>query len=253
MKKRTTSLHFICLFLLISSTSFSQKNEHTRDFDRGIKNRVFIPKGQWLAGATFQYSHHNNDNYQFLILEDWDGDGYNLNVSPYFAYFVKDNLAIGGRFGYTRGQLNIDQLNMDLGDDLSFSINGSSQVSHTYSTSFFMRNYISLGISNRFGLFNEVRLSYSYGQSKELAVGDHKLDIRGSYTTTNQVSLGISPGMVAFINNNIAIETSLDVIGINYQWTHQTENQVDQGTRRSGNANFNLDIFTLNIGLSIYI
>ncbi|MBB6462214.1 hypothetical protein [Flammeovirga kamogawensis] len=253
MKVVLPAVYLLLLLSFLSNDGFSQKIENIRNFDRDIKKKVFIPKGQWLAGSTFQYSEHSNNQYQFLLLDNWDGDGYNLKVSPYVAYFIKDNFAIGGRFSYSRSELNIDNLIIDLGDDLSFNLDGASQVGHDFKASFFIRNYISLGRSNRFGIFNEVRLSYGYGESKELSVGEHPLDIRGIYTTTKEISLGISPGMVAFINNNIAIEASLDIIGLNYKWINQKENQVDQGTRRSGNANFNLDVFTLNIGVSLYI
>lgn len=222
-------------------------------FDRGITNRTFIPKGQWLIGATINYSEHMNDNYSFLVLNQWDGRGHNFGVSPFFGYFIKDNFAIGGRFTYQKSSLEIDQLHLDLGDDINLSIEGLSQLSQTFYTSFYIRNYISLGKSNRFGLFNEVGISYGYGQTKNKSNGDHAEDIRGIFTTTNELNIGLSPGMVAFVNNNLALEVKMDVIGFNYKHVDQNENQINTGSRRTSSANFDLDIFSLNIGLSLFI
>lgn len=37
------------------------------------------------------------NNYDFLIVEKINADGYSFKVSPMFAYALKDNMALGGR------------------------------------------------------------------------------------------------------------------------------------------------------------
>ncbi|MBB3699524.1 hypothetical protein KMW28_24640 [Flammeovirga yaeyamensis] len=250
---KTLSIYLTLLLAFSLTCVFAGGDDKEPHYDRGITNRTFIPKGQWMVGATFNYSEHVNDNYQFLILNKWDGAGYTLKVSPFFGYFLKDNLAIGGRVTYQRQELRIDNLQLDLGDDINLSVQGMTEQAQMVYSTFFMRNYISLGKGNRFGIFNEVSLSYGYGQSKSMHMEDGPHDIRGLYSNTHEFNIGLSPGMVAFVNNNLALEVKMDVIGFNMKSTEQIENQVSTGSRRTSNADFNLDIFSLNIGLTLFI
>ena len=65
-------------------------------FTRGIKQISFIPKGQWITGVSVSYSQSSQDNYQFLVFENLNGDTYTFKVSPMLMYAFADNLAAGG-------------------------------------------------------------------------------------------------------------------------------------------------------------
>lgn len=81
-------LAIVCL-LVITVTAGAQKRERKmKRIDRGVQERVFIPKGQWMAGGSVSYSEHEEDNLNFLVLKDVEGKGYNFKVSPYFGYFL---------------------------------------------------------------------------------------------------------------------------------------------------------------------
>ena len=67
-----------------------------------IADNVFVPKGQWIVGSSVSYSEHTEENYQFLIIDKFNSDGYSFKVSPLVVYGLKDNLAMGGRFSYGR-------------------------------------------------------------------------------------------------------------------------------------------------------
>ncbi|MBB6462643.1 hypothetical protein [Flammeovirga kamogawensis] len=255
--------HLLTILLLFSSLivyaqveeydSLGNKIPRKEQFTRGIKNQTFIEKGQWLVGSTFRYSESTNDNYKFMLIEDWSGQTFNFAVSPFFAYFIKDNFAIGGRFTYTRKRVNIDEMNIKIDDDLSFRMDGIKNEEHMFYSSIFIRNYLPLGDGKRFGLFNEVRLSYGYGQSKETVLGEAPHHTTGVYSTTHEFNIGVAPGMTAFINDMVALEVSIGVLGFTNKWVHQTENQVEEGSRNVNKANFNIDMFSLNIGLAFYL
>ena len=100
-------LAIVCL-LAISVTAGAQKRERKiKRIDRGVQEKVFIPKGQWLAGGSVSYSEHEEDNLNFLVLKDVEGKGYNFKVSPYVGYFFADNMAAGFRFAYNRTYLDM--------------------------------------------------------------------------------------------------------------------------------------------------
>lgn len=83
-----------------------------------------------------------------------------------FCYIVKDNLGLGGRFAYERSLTKLDNASIKIGDDLNFDMDNVYSLSHSYSGMAIMRNYISIGNSSRFGLFNELQLSLGGGESK---------------------------------------------------------------------------------------
>lgn len=60
---------------------------------------------------------------------------------------------------------NLNNLSLELGDDLSFDVSDYNSTSNTLSTAVFLRTYLNLGDSKRFGLFNEARVSYGYSES----------------------------------------------------------------------------------------
>ncbi|WP_157491282.1 hypothetical protein [Flammeovirga sp. SJP92] len=231
------------------------ENEHHRSdlFKRDIKKTTFIPKGQWLVGTTFKYKESSTENFKFLMMEDWTGNGYNFDVSPFVAYFLRDDFAVGARFTYTRNFSKVDDMKIKIDDDVSFTIQGQEEIAHTFYSTVFMRHYLTLGNSKRFALFNEIGISYGYGESKSMTHGETPADTKGTYSIINEFNIGVSPGMVAFINDNVALEVMIGIMGFSNKWVQQIENQVEEGWRRTSNANFNIDIFSLNIGLAFYI
>ena len=98
------SKRLLLLSLLMSvAVAASAINPHrVKRIDRGIHERVFIPKGQWMVGGTISYSEHDEDNLNFLVLKNVEGLGYDFKVSPYVGYFFRDNMSAGIRFAYNR-------------------------------------------------------------------------------------------------------------------------------------------------------
>lgn len=236
--------------MLIAAGTLGARAQH---FDRGIETNatVFVPKGQWIVGGNVSYSTHDNENYKFLVIEDINSTGYNFKVSPMFAYAIKDNMALGARVGYNRQLLKINNADLNLGEELNLGVSDYYSLKHTTTGSAIYRYYITLGQSKRFALFNEMQLSYGYGQSKLVdSSGDA---VTGTYETTNDFAIGCSPGLVAFINNSIAVEVNVGVLGFNYTQTKQVTDQVYVGYRRSSQMNFKINIFSIALGIAFYL
>lgn len=237
----------IILSLLCVTMVSAQKG-----FDREIQSSpVFIPKGAWVGGCSFSYSEQTNDNYKFLIIKDVKANGYTFKVSPYGGYFFADNMAAGLRFNYSRSLINIDNIDLDLGEDFSFNIQNFYYLEHSFSASGYLRTYMGLGGSKIFGFFNELRLTYGYGQGKDTSgVGN---DLTGTHQTIQNIQIGSAPGLTAFVTNNAAVEVSVGIVGLNYKWIDQKTDQVKTGTRRTSGANFKIDLFSINIGMTFYM
>ena len=230
MRKITSLL----LLLLCAVTVLSARENK---YDRGIVMKTFIPKGQWMVGATFSYSEHVDDNFEFMsLLKDIDSEGYTFKVTPLVSYFIRDNISIGGRLAYSRSYTKLDNLSLSLGDDISLDINEWNDKSNTYSAAFFIRTYLNLGDSKRFGLFNEARLLYGF--SKSTSSSDLGSGLSGVHQLKHNLNIGVAPGITCFVNDFTAVEASIAVAGLNFNWYDQKKDQVYDGKRTSSSANF---------------
>lgn len=252
------ALALLCSFSVaaqeVTESDTTQLTRAERINGRGLTNlkNTFVPKGHIIAGAALSYSTHLNDSYTFMIVEDIESEGYNFRVSPMVAYAVRDNMAIGVRGAYSRSNLTIDKADLKFGDEetgTAISVTDFKAVKHTYTASAIWRQYIPLGQSKRFALLNEISLGA--GGTEAIFAADQP--IRGTYEKGYTISLGVSPGLMAFATNNVAIEVNVGVMGINYTDVEQVHNQVSVGQRRSSNMNFKVNLLSISVGVSFYL
>lgn len=222
-------------------------------FDRGLEmsKEPFIPKGQWIAGGTISYSEHTNDNYDFLVLSGINSDGYTFSMSPLVGYCFKNNLVAGGRFSYGRSLLRIDSAGLDFGEDLDLSVDNYYRLRHSYTGMGIFRYYVPLGTSKRFALMSEVQLGIGGSQGKN-SKGSGS-DFSGTYETSLDLSLGVAPGIMAFITNVMAIEVNVGVLGFKYGRVRQTTDQVYNGSRNTSSMNFKINLFSISLGTAFYL
>lgn len=222
-------------------------------------NTCFVPKGQWIFGGTASYSAHVNENYKVLIINDINSEGYTVNVAPMIAYAPWRNMAVGLRFGYGRSMLALDSAALSFGEGdsgVNINVDYFHQVKHSYTGTIFWRPYIPLGHSNRFAIFAEVQLNFTGSQSRVVAedgVVDGMQNYRGRYSTSFGASVGLQPGIVAFVTNNTALELSIGVFGIGYERTRQLRNQIEEGSFKSSDMNFRVNLLSIGFGVSFYL
>ena len=210
---------------------------------RGLTDthNLFVPRGQWIFGGTASYSTHSNETYRFLVVEGIESKGYTFKVSPMIAYALRDNMAIGGRFIYSRSLLKLDKADLNLGgedSDLNFEVNDYYSLRHSYSVAVIWRQYIPLGRNKRFALFNEMQLSGGGTQARFAKDSP----VKGTYETGYTFSLG-----------NMAVEVNVGVMGITYTHTKQVHNQVTVGKRDASMMNFKVNIFSIGLGMAFYL
>lgn len=220
-------------------------------FNRGIKLHTCVPKGQWVIGANLSFSEYGYDNYQMLIIDGISGNGYSVKASPMFLYIVKDNIGVGGRGMYSRSLNKIDKADVNLSEEMNIPVDHLYQLKHSYLIMAIMRNYISLGHSRRFALFSELQVGLGGSQSN--IVTGTGAALSGTHQSSFDVQIGVAPGIMAFVNNYMAIEVNVGLLGFNYSKMTQTANQVYEGKQKSGSANFKVNIFSLGLGISFYI
>ena len=124
-------------------------------------------------------------------------------------------------------------------------------MKNSYSGIAVLRNYINLGTSKRFALFNEVQLELGGSVSK--VVNGKRDDLTGVYQTSLDASVGLSPGLVALINNYTAVEVSIGVLGLNVSRTYQVTDRIYESNRSSMSANFKINLFSIGLGIAFIL
>ncbi len=220
-------------------------------FNRGLEQISFIPKGQWITGVNVSYSQTSMDNYKFLIIENLGGDTYNFKISPMLMYCFQDNLAAGGRFAYSRSRTRLNSAEVIIDSETSYDPGSLYALSHNYYGTASFRNYISLGRSMRFGFFNDVQLQIGGGQSK--IINGEGEDLTGTYSRNLSIDVGLTPGLIMFLNNYSAIEVSVGVLGFSYAKTHAITNQIYIADYSRKHANFKINLFSISFGVAFYL
>lgn len=239
---------FLVIFLLFACSAAALSQE---EFKRNLEQISFVPKGQWITGVSVNYSQSSQDNYQFFIIENLNGDTYSFKVSPMLMYAFKDNLVAGGKFTYTRQRTKLDQARVVIDSETEYDVDNLFSISHNYSAMAAFRNYISFGTSTRFGMFNEVQLQFGGGESKLCnGSGDN---LTGTFERTYSVNVGVAPGLVMFLNNYSAIEVNVGVLGFNYSHTKATTDRIYVANRNYNSANLRINLFSITFGVVFYL
>ena len=238
-------LLYICMLLCLPLAGMAQKKQ------KDIPANVFVPKGQWITGANVSYSEHTEKHYNFLILDDFNSDGYKFKFSPMVSYAIRDNMTLGGRFSFGRSLTRFEDLGLGLGDGLNFTFDDTYQLKNSYTVMGIMRNYINLGTSKRFALFAETQLKF--GGSKSKLVTSDGNELTGTYTSSVDLGIGVMPGIVAFVNNFTAVEVSVGVLGVDLSRTKHKTDQIYTGEQSSTSANFRIKLFSIGLGIAFYL
>ncbi len=237
------------------------KKDSVKVFDRGIgmSSSVFIPKGSIGSGLSFTYNDINVGNAAndagysmlFSLLNGTKGSMTTFGVAPFVSYFIADNLSVGVRFDYDRTRLNIGHAGLSIMEGMEFSIDDMNYFKHMYSGALAGRYYMPFGTSKRFAMFAEVRLTGAYGQSEQFTFeGDKKY---GTYQDITKLSISLVPGLTAFVTNEVALEVSVGILGFDYQHVKQITNQVEVSEMTTSGANYNINLLSINMGISFYV
>lgn len=220
-------------------------------YDRGLSNFLYVPKDSWKVGLTASYGQFNSEDLELLgLVNDIDLGVSGFSIKPYFAYFIRNNISVGMRFGYTTLKGNIDSFKVDIDDDMNFALHDISYNNESYTAAFTATQYIGITRRGRFGVFNEMELAFTSGSSDFKRPYDG--EPRTTHTNYTEVALNISPGLSVFIMRNVSFNISFGVFGYHIRHEKQSENGVSTGNRTTSGANFRFNIFNINFGLGIH-
>ena len=228
-----------------------QNRRHIQRVDRRLMKQVYIPKGQWMLGATFNYQEWDTENINLLVLKNMELEGHTFSASPYFGYFLANNICIGGRYNYHRDYFYLGEFDLNLGEDFNISLEDLYYLEHTHEAAVFGRMYMPLDRKNIFAFFSEMRGIYAYSVGKNTTGSGTEFD--GSFERAHTIQLSFCPGMSVFVTDFMAAEASIGIMGLKYRWKNQHTNRIESGYSHSGGIDFKFNLLSINLGMTFYL
>ncbi|MGL5980872.1 MAG: hypothetical protein ACRCZY_08385 [Phocaeicola sp.] len=220
-------------------------------FDRSILNYRFLPKGKWLFGMTASYINYESEDISaFSIIGNLDTNAKSYGFNPFVGYVYKDNQFLGAKLGYEQLLVSLEHLDINIMEDLDFSLNDFYYSENLYSMALVHRSYVGIDTRKRFGFFSETTLSYKTGFST-LKRGENELR-QTTRTNINEFRLQMSPGLAIYIMQNVSAELSLGIIGMKFRSEKQrNEDGTVEGSHRTSGADFKISLLNINFGITL--
>ena len=221
-------------------------------YDRKLYNWLIYPKGLWHIGLTANYGELNTEDMEILsLINDIDLHGKIYSIKPSVSYFLRNNLCVGLRLAFTKGDMGINSLKVDIDEDMNFNLHDIKYTSDSYSAAVFLQQYFGLSRRGRFAVFNEAEVSVGTGSSHFIRPFDGEL--RDTRTKSQSFNINYSPGVSIMMMKNAAFNLSFGIFGFHLKSEKQWENGEESGSRFTSGINFRFNLFNINFGVSIII
>ena len=218
--------------------------------ERGMCNEqaVFIGKGTVSAGLSFGFDSWDasgRNGFDLLgVIQGLDGYVREADVDIQGARFVKDNLSIGLRLGYSDMRISIDSTEL-----AGIEIPDRHVSRQAIDGALTCRRYLPLFDGSIVALFFEGRLSGSVGYFKNYRLTCNGKE--GDYDDVWKVSSGLYPGVCLFATRDIAFEVSLPLLEGGFRRLIQDGTTTD-GTLSRTFMKFRPNLTGLRMGLAYH-
>ncbi|MGL5957084.1 MAG: hypothetical protein ACRCZZ_00515, partial [Phocaeicola sp.] len=183
------------------------------------------------------------------IIGNLDTNAKSYGFNPFVGYVYKDNQFLGAKLGYEQLLVSLDNLDINIMEDLDFSITDFYYSENLYSMALVHRSYVGIDTRKRFGFFRDTTLSYKTGYSTLMRGEENHR--RNTRTTINEFRLQMSPGLAVYIMQNISAELSLGIVGMKYRSEKQRNEDGTVGSHRTSGADFKISLLNINFGITL--
>ena len=224
----------------------------SRRIDRGINDICYAYKGEMAIGFAASYGTLTSDDTDLmLILDGIDMKGSVFTLNPSFGYFIKDNICLGVRFGYTR-TLGHVSLNLGSANDISMSLSDVGFKNRMTTMGAFMRSYAGVDPKGHFGLFGELELMFRMGTSVFSYAPEG--GVKSTDGSNMQVRIAFSSGVAVYIFPNVCCTLSFGLGGFQFSKVNQKDAAGNvTGSRQASKLLLRLNLADIKIGLNFHL
>ena len=230
-------LIFVAIVFVLLSPLRAQENT---DFKLPIK---LLEKGRWHTGLTFSLNNRIAENEDQLLRQVVDQNRLSYDIDVLCGYFIKDAFSTGLNLSYGRNREDISFIQ----DNREITRN---TVGYTVGVSPFIRNYITLGKTQYMALFNQTAIRFKFGEELTQTIEGQNID--KILSDVYSLELGISPGVIVFIEKGFAFEVLVDLLGLSTTVRNSTKNYTDESRVLTNDVNFTISLLTLKFGVAYY-
>ena len=227
----------------------------SRRIDRGINDICYAYKGEMAIGFAASYGTLTSDDTDLmLILDGIDMKGSVFTLNPSFGYFIKDNICLGVRFGYTRTQGTLGHVSLNLGsaNDISMSLSDVGFKNRMTTMGAFMRSYAGVDPKGHFGLFGELELMFRMGTSVFSYAPEG--GVKSTDGSNMQVRIAFSSGVAVYIFPNVCCTLSFGLGGFQFSKVNQKDAAGNvTGSRQASKLLLRLNLADIKIGLNFHL
>lgn len=230
-------------------TEYKSKMNAFEDED----NYALLEKGASFVSFNLGLASFKLDNKWIEPLVKIDDTYYTqFFVKASGGYFIANNTALALKVSYgfydNRIKLNSDILQLLINAKTYETNNVGTDVS----VGAVVRNYIPIGVQQRFFVVTETQLMYKYGESIQRNIYDEGVRVTKVQTHSHMVGLGVSPGVSYFLTKGFAFEFILSPIQVYYQRSNSVNNEIANGTSTSYGLTFAFTPLNIQLGFAYY-
>lgn len=244
---------FIFIIILSSAIMVEAKGDSNNYTKKGIANtsNIFIKKGAWACGLGGGYTSSESDSFSLGLVQGINSLGYSVNVTPFVSYSLADNSSLLVRLKYKRELIRIASGSLDFGDEESgvhLQVKDYYGISQSFNGAVAWRQFIPIGNSK----FVSVFVDGIINTGNTITKFAFDSPVKGTFSSTYDFSLNVSPGIMVFVSNHFAVEASVGLAGVTYTKLDQIHNQVNKGSLDSFGTSYSLNLLAMNLAIAFY-
>lgn len=213
-----------------------------------------LTKGTKSFGFSVGFENRDVENDMLLTIVDVERSKqlkYNLVFSA--SRFIADNVALNAKIGYNFSDSE-NTIEASLLDFLIEANNYStSTASSTLSAAVGVKNYVPMGTSKRFYLFNESNLVYSHTTALTRDIYNAGEKIHKIERDRNSLSFSLSPGLMYYLTNKFAFEFALNPVMLSYSREHTITDEETKGHTTEFDLSLKLNVFNIYFGFLFFL
>lgn len=209
----------IILFTVMQSTAFCQ----------GLDGKLQIG-----GNASFYFNQRQNEDPDNSFVGENNYRQQGVSVFPQVGYFIKENVSVGGRIGYSRSIFDQQIINAS-----RVTVLDSESTSSIFRIGPFVRYHIP--VTEQFYFFAQANVEAGFGNTKR--TNDENTIEEDVFT----FEAGIRPGILFFLTEKVGIEGSFGFLG--YHMNNANLNPEPVTITRE----FGFEMSSFLIGLQFYL
>lgn len=212
-------------------------NYYMENFQPFAKKNIYM-------GLAFSVSDRQMTNANYLLQKVLDGQRLGFDISLRGGYYTGNYGMLGAAVNYNQTEFN----GLVLKDTDTIQ---SSSMTRGYSFTPYFRSSVPLTANERLSFYTQIGLTF--GNTTTLTRSEKTIDdISKSYSEAFHFRVGLSPGITFFAMENFAFEVQLNLLGYDLTITDKTVDGVDESRVIRQNVDFEIDLFSLDLGLAYY-